>query len=204
MRAATLVAILALHLGLALLFLTLHAPTLSKEGAEAPVTVLLPWIEPAQPTQPPNPAALPLPTGSNGHSARHAPIPPAADAQVTVPENPTPPAITVPVAPDWHQEAQTAAADALLGDERRRRNPSLLAPHDFSAVPHGAVDDTKPRFGWSYAATHRVESLEGGGFLLNINDRCAVAIVIMVMPFCRIGKIATRGDLFEHMDDPAP
>src|SRR5271156_4132029 len=103
MRAATLVAVLVLHLGLALLFLTLHGPTLSKEGPEAPIAVLLPWIELEQPTQPSNPAAPPLPTGPNGHSVRHGRTPPAAAAPVTVPENPTPQAITVPVAPDWHQ-----------------------------------------------------------------------------------------------------
>jgi hypothetical protein len=26
----------------------------------------------------------------------------------------------------------------------------------------------------------------------------------MLIPICKLGKIDARGDLFEHMDDPAP
>jgi hypothetical protein len=44
--------------------------------------------------------------------------------------------------------------------------------------------------------------MKGGGFVVWINDQCGVAIGLMAMPFCGLGKKAARGDLFEHMDDP--
>jgi hypothetical protein len=206
MRAATFVAVLALHVALVALFLTSHFPAVPKAGFEAPmVAVLLPLVETAQPTQPPKRDAPASSTkGRTGHSTSLRRVPPAAQPSETVPEAPTPQAIMIPLAPDWRQEARIVADDELESDERRRRNPSLLAPHDFSDVPHGAVDVTKPQFGWSHSATHRVETFAEGGFMLNINDRCSIAIMIIPMPFCRVGKIPVRGDLFEHMDDPSP
>jgi hypothetical protein len=205
MRAATFAAVLALHAALAALFLTLHGPTPPKERYEVPtVAVFLPFDATTQPTQPSKreaPAAQT--TGRTGHSASPRRAHPSPPAQETPPEEPTPQSITLPVAPDWREEARIAANDEIARADRRH-HPSLLAPHDFSGVPHGAVDITKPQFGWSYSATHRVEVFEQGGFMLNINDRCAVAVLIFPMPFCRVGKIPARGDLFEHMDDPAP
>ena len=38
--------------------------------------------------------------------------------------------------------------------------------------------------------------------MFNINDRCAVAVIILIMPVCKLGKIEARGDLFQHMKDP--
>lgn len=65
---------------------------------------------------------------------------------------------------------------------------------------------SKPEFHWYHAGTHRVEPLEGGGTLINLNDNC-VLVVIGVIPFptCKLGRIRARGDLFEHMRDaPGP
>jgi hypothetical protein len=61
----------------------------------------------------------------------------------------------------------------------------------------------EPEFGWSHSRIHRVESLADGGSIIWINDRCFIAAVGLIpLPFCRIGKIAARGDLFEHIRDP--
>jgi hypothetical protein len=48
-----------------------------------------------------------------------------------------------------------------------------------------------------------VEPLPDGGFVLNITDRCAIVVLLIPLPFCRIGTIPVRGDLFQHMHEPA-
>jgi hypothetical protein len=65
-----------------------------------------------------------------------------------------------------------------------------------------ATQKPKPEFGWSHARIHRVEPMEGGGFMVWISDNCFIAIGLMAMPMCKLGKKPARGDLFEHMDDP--
>jgi hypothetical protein len=87
-------------------------------------------------------------------------------------------------------------------EERKRHKPSPLAPHDFSRVKPGSIDYSKPQFGWSHAATHRVEEIPTGGLLINLNDRCFIAWVIFPFPLCKVGKMPARGDLFQHMKDP--
>ena len=44
--------------------------------------------------------------------------------------------------------------------------------------------------------------MENGGFVVWINENCGIAISLLAMPFCQVGKKPARGDLFEHMDDP--
>ncbi len=78
----------------------------------------------------------------------------------------------------------------------------MLAPHDFSGVTPGSTDTSKPEFGWSHAATHRVEGARGA-LIVNINDRCAIAFVfIFPMPMCKIGRMPANGALFVHMNEP--
>jgi hypothetical protein len=108
----------------------------------------------------------------------------------------------VPATPDWRRELQIAANSQMEAEERKRHQPSPLAPHDFSAAKPGSTDDSKPEFGWSHAATHRVEEIPTGGLLININDRCFIAWVIFPFPLCKVGKMPARGDLFQHMKDP--
>jgi hypothetical protein len=123
---------------------------------------------------------------------------PAEAAQPTAnPAEVEPEAITPAAAPDWRQEAEIAAGHQLEAGERDRERPSPLAPHEFPEAPPPARE-----FQWDYAATHRVEGLPEGGFLININDRCVVVVLVMMMPLCRVGKIPARGDLFQHLDDP--
>jgi hypothetical protein len=199
MRVATFVAVLAVHVLLFVLLPALRGPTIAPQEPEPSLTVaFLPSREPLQPNQPREAVAVPPPRGN-----RSARAPAARNARMPPGEEPTPQPITTPVSPDWQAEAEIAATDEVEREERKRSNPSVLAPHDFSAVPHGAVDVTKPQFGWSHAATHRLDLMPEGGFVLNINDRCAIAVYIIPMPICRIGKIPARGDLFQNMNGAA-
>lgn len=115
------------------------------------------------------------------------PLPP----ELTAPRPIAPPATNeTPVPPiiDWQREAEEAA-----------RKQALEAP----APGEAGKPKPKHEFAWSHSSTHRIEPMENGGFIVWINDNCGVAIGIMAMPFCKLGKKPPRGDLFEHMNDPA-
>jgi hypothetical protein len=60
----------------------------------------------------------------------------------------------------------------------------------------------KPQFGWARWHTERVHTLEQGGILIHLSERCVVVVSVIAMPMCRFGKIEARGDLFDHMNDP--
>jgi hypothetical protein len=97
---------------------------------------------------------------------------------------------------DWAGELDRAARDAAAAEASRK-------PLDFG-FPHASTTPSSktPEFGWSYAPTHRVESMPGGGLLINLNDNCV--IVISPLPFfvCALGKKPANGDLFKHMHEP--
>ncbi len=95
---------------------------------------------------------------------------------------------------DWRREAEETAREHALRAEAQRNYKDDSSP----AKP-------KPEFGWSHSQIHRIEPLAEGGFLVWLNDRCAIVIRVMAMPVCKIGKKPARSDLFEHMDDtPTP
>ena len=73
-------------------------------------------------------------------------------------------------------------------------------PGEAWALQDPRTKDSPAPFGWSHAATHRVE-VDGGMPVLWLNDRCV--LVAFVIPACALGKKAARGDLFEAMDPPA-
>lgn len=58
------------------------------------------------------------------------------------------------------------------------------------------------RFGWDYAATHRIGGLPTGGIVLMISDRCVIVFAPFPLIGCALGKIKSKGNLFEHMGDP--
>jgi hypothetical protein len=58
-----------------------------------------------------------------------------------------------------------------------------------------------PKFGWYYAGTHRIEELPGGGTIINLTDRCAIVVYVLLIPVCKIGKIPANGDLFKRLHD---
>jgi hypothetical protein len=96
---------------------------------------------------------------------------------------------------DWAGELSRAAGDAA-SDELTQK------PRDFGFPRPPSAPAKASRFGWDYAATHRVESIPGGGLLFHLNENCV--LVLLPLPFggCAIGRKKANGDLFEHMHDP--
>jgi hypothetical protein len=112
----------------------------------------------------------------------------------TAPSSDEPGAIHPPI--DWAGELDRAARDSVPAElSREPRNFSF--PHYSTAPP-----SKSPEFAWSHARTHRVESIPGGGLLINVNDRCVVVFIPFPFFGCALGKKPPNGDLFEHMHDP--
>jgi hypothetical protein len=201
MRVVTIVVVLLIHVVFFILFAALRSPLPRADQKEVASMALLLLPDEVDTTQ-----GAPRPTTAQaahpGSPKRPAPAPKSAGAITPEPQPPSS-AITVPAAPDWRQEMHIAANNEIEAEQRKRRQPSPLAPHDFSGVKPGSTDDSKPQFGWSHAATHRVEEIPTGGLLININDRCVVVWAILPMIGCRIGKSPARGNLLEHMRDAA-
>jgi hypothetical protein len=97
---------------------------------------------------------------------------------------------------DWNAELERAGKDSLPEPAPARRDFGF--PH--RSPPAAAMP---PEFGWDYAATHRVESLPGGGLLINLNDRCVLLLAPLPFAMCGIGTQPANGELFEHMRDAA-
>jgi hypothetical protein len=202
MRVAAIFVVLIIHVVLFVLFAALRIPVPRAGEKEAPSTAFfLPpdAVDTTAEGAPHSPTAAQAahPTSPKQSIAAGAKSPGA----IVRPEPEWPPQ-PAPAAPDWRQEMQIAANDEIEADERKRRKSSPLAPHDFSGVRPGSTDDTKRAYGWSHAATHRVEAIPSGGLLINVNDRCTVVWVVFPFPLCKVGKIPVRGDLFQDMKDP--
>lgn len=182
-HAAIAAAVLALHGALCWLLLTRMRGVSIRVGSESLEIVLLPPA--AAPPRRPNPKRAAPP------SARQR-APRATPSQPTVaPEPSENHAIHPPI--DWDAELARAAQDAgAAGSGRKFR--------DFGFPHAGAAPRAKiPQFGWDYAATHRVQPIEGGGILVNLNDNCVLVFVPLPFVFCKPGHKPTNGDLFEHM-----
>jgi hypothetical protein len=103
---------------------------------------------------------------------------------------------------DWNREAELAIKQQA--ELAMATPPRALNKHGAGADFNGGLGpdrEGKPEFGWDRSHTQRVESLEGGGLLIHINDRCVVVLLPFPLPFCGIGKIPVRGDLLDHMHD---
>jgi len=97
---------------------------------------------------------------------------------------------------DWASELSRAARYAASDESTQK-------PRDFGFPrPSLAPTAKTPEFDWDYAATHRIESIPGGGLLLHVNDNCVLVLVPFPFFACGIGKKDANGDLFEHMHDP--
>jgi hypothetical protein len=104
---------------------------------------------------------------------------------------------TSPPSVDWQKETQTAAARTAEGLATQGQRKGKYAPD-----PRFARPAPRPKFGWDESKTHRIEILpDGAGTLIHLNDRCALVLSAGFFPVCKLGKIAARGDLFEHMGD---
>jgi len=192
MRVATIIVVLVIHVIFFGLF-ALRSPV-PRTGKEETAALAFLFLLDERP-QPPSTTQA----AQRAKPKRATAAPAESSAPIVTPQREPPSnAVAAPAAPDCRRELQIAANNAIEAQERKRHQP---APHDFSGVKPGSTDDSKPRFGWNHAATHRIEEIPSGGLLININDRCVIAWVVFPMPLCRIGKIPVRGDLFEHMQD---
>jgi hypothetical protein len=172
---------LLIHVGLFQLLLTpRHA---AHESAE-PRTVLVFLPDVSKPRGPQIEVALLAPSRLPGAS------PPTSTApQLIAP--PEQDAVRAPPAIDWHRDAEEVAREHALATEADRE------PRDDRGARKPGTE-----FGWSHSSIHRFEPLESGGFVVWINDNCGVAVGLLAMPFCMLGKKPARGDLFQHMNDP--
>jgi hypothetical protein len=107
-----------------------------------------------------------------------------------------------PQAIDWAREARQAAEDEINAEERAARAAPGLSGHRKTPRSLAPAAPPQPQFAWSHASTHRLESVPGGGIILNLTDRCAIVFSYMLIPVCRLGPMEPRGDLLQHMHDP--
>jgi hypothetical protein len=195
MRAATLSIVLAIHALFFLLFALSRGPAPWLGGADAPATTLIFLPEDVKPVE-----SVHAPPVAARAARRAAPVTPAPLSPAPEPA-PDPSSITPTPTPDWRAQVSIAANTVLEAERRKREHPSVLEPHDFSGVTPGSTDTSKPGFGWYHARTHRVEG-SPGALVVNINDRCAIAVLLIFpFPLCKVGKMAASGNLFEHMYD---
>jgi len=195
MRAATLIIVLAIHAMFWILFTVSRGPARWIGQADAPVTTLIFVPERVKPVE-----SVPTPPVA-ARAARRAARVPAPTVRPAPAPKPDSSSITPTPVPDWRAEAAIAANNVLEAERRKREHPSVLEPHDFSGATPGSTDTSKPKFGWYHARTHRVEG-SPGALVVNINDRCAVALLLIFpFPMCKIGKMPANGRLFEHMYD---
>jgi len=196
MRAVTLIIVLAIHAMFLILFALSRGPARRIDQVDAPGTTLI-WVpEGVKPVE-----SVPASPVAARAARRAAPV--TAPTVSPAPEpKPDSSSITPTPVPDWRAEAGIAANNVLEAERLKREHPSVLEPHDFSGVTPGSTDTSKPEFGWNHARTHRVEG-SPGALVVNINDRCAVALLLIFpFPMCKIGKMPANGKLFEHMYDP--
>jgi hypothetical protein len=169
------------HVGLWHLLVSQRQPSVATAEPGAQLVFLR---DPVKPTSPPLEVAPPrLQQGSPPQS-----LAPRLIAAPTSDDAPLPPSI------DWRREAEQAARDnAIAAQAQRPKEGEQGGPKP------------QPEFHWSHSSVHRIEPMENGGFVVWLNDKCGIAITLMAMPFCQLGKKPARGDLFEHMDDaPTP
>lgn len=155
-----------------------------------------------------------LPFPAHMQAAEQAPPPalprnkpaPTHDTQLIVVPAPAepPPAEQKSAIVDWNAEAALTVA-------QRAQAAAAPQPRALDKQLGGMYVDVGPGldqaygagFGWDHARAHRVETMEGGGSMLWINDRCFLVMYgVIPYPMCGVGKIPVRGELFDHMGDP--
>jgi hypothetical protein len=96
-----------------------------------------------------------------------------------------------------------AAGDMLDDAERRShlRDLSGMSEAQKQWLKTHGYEPMPPSFHFSHSNPGAVEVVDGVP-ILHINSNCV--LVAMLFPFCAIGHIEARGDLFKHMRDPTP
>lgn len=150
------------------------------------------WI-----TRPAPPASAiepePVPPNTQNRPARHRTEHTPTSSPITLPPADKDSA-TAPT-PDWAQDLQLAAKNALAKELAQQRHDHDFA-HAFPVQPK-----MPPQLVWDHAATHRVESIPGGGILINLSDNCVLLLFPLPLVGCGIGKRPANGDLFKHLND---
>jgi len=192
LRPAVLLLVVAIHAAL-LLVASRRATRVDMHSEEPLIFLALP--EHARvPATGASQAALPRKKPVAAHDTQLVTIPTPAQQPAAADKNPGP--------IDWTREAELTikqqAELAMATPPRALNKHAAGADFNGGLGPDGAE---KPEFGWDRSHTQRVESLEGGGLLIHINDRCIVVLIPFPFPFCGIGKIPVRGDLLDHMHD---
>ena len=132
--------------------------------------------------------------GTASSSAAHRP----PDTAPPMPEPPAP--STAPTAIDWSREAAQAAAAQLAADAETARRARAFDGWKSHVMPAPTVP-RGPEFGWDEAHIHRFVPTPVG-MVVSLNDRCVVVVSFLaIIPGCKVGPIASRGDLFDHMHD---
>lgn len=115
--------------------------------------------------------------------------------------------ITLPIAASWRpRRSPHARIDwlrAMHAQVRAFESPAGGPPPvriGFPRLPARAPH--RHRFGWDYAATHRIEELPTGGILVMLNDHCALVFAPLPFGGCALGRIKANGKLFKHMNEP--
>jgi hypothetical protein len=134
------------------------------------------------------------------HSASQ---PPAAKSHPSKPDAETSNAPTPPPEPpkiDWEKEAALATQNAIANANKENgyRNLSALSPEQLRWVRENQLVPAPPGIAWTY---RHVEITQSGFPIIHINDHCVAIPFLMMMVFCKIGRIEPNGDLFAHMRD---
>jgi hypothetical protein len=206
-RAATIVAIVAVHVGL-LALLASHRQTRERPLESFSAVWLSLSGDPARDfsrtdIEPTLETATAASTSESRRPARDGGEPRARerDAAVRAEVPADAPAVasgTTLGATDWYGAIDTSVAATISGanDRARRyrafepkRTPGLAEPPRWVRPP--------PHFRWSRSRTQRIERGEDGTTIVWLNDRCV--LVNFVMPFCAVGKIPAHGDLFKDL-----
>ena len=180
-------AVLALHATLCWLLLRGARSARIPRGSQSLEIVVL---APAAPT----PSRRPLPERAGRPPSKSTATSPSAPAAPAAPEPEPDGALRARV--DWDAElarAAAAAADAAAAATARPK------PKDFGFPAAETPPAKRPQFGWDYAATHRIQPIEGGGLLVNLNDNCVMVFLPLPFVLCKPGHKPANGELFRHM-----
>ena len=186
-RAIVLALVLAVHALAVLALLVPHRHEVMT--ADAVVTTILFFVPPAEPEA----NARNHPSPRLPRTRRVEPSPVADQTPHTIPDEPPPPS---PI--DWRTEGAKAATNILQENDQAARRRAALEPH--GGIQLGESTRPPPGIAWDIAHTRRIEPLAEGGTLIRLNDRCVIVFPFM-LPFCKVGKIEPRGDLFKHMNE---
>jgi hypothetical protein len=175
-------AVLALHVVLSWLLLARTRELSIPSGYQSLEIVLIP---PQPKKAEPSPSAVQRPRPPSKRQS----APSSSIAPIAPPQSEPNAAPAAPV--DWAAELGRAAEEAARAAGRPK-------PRDFG-FPEMDTPTKSAEFGWDYAATHRTQSIPGGGLLVNLNDNCVLVFVPLPFVFCRPGHKPANGELFKGM-----